>query len=110
VIAAAVKTRCDRCDDVLPLVGPHRCPRHASSPPHNPDIETQLPGCCVRDEARGVWLAAPPQLGFGLRWSTNPREAHVFAATTAAFQASMMGCIVTSVPRWTGHCLCWERV
>lgn len=75
--------------------------------PHNPDVEAQRPGCCVRDDRHGLWLAAPPKLGVGLLWSANPRDAHVFDATTAAFQASMMGCIVTTVPRWTGHFMTW---
>lgn len=76
--------------------------RQTWAPPHNPDVEPQKPGYCVYSPSANRFLVGFP------RWGTA-REAKVYESESAArYQALVLGSVVTSVPRNTGHFLTWE--
>ncbi len=69
--------------------------------PHNPEVEAQRPGWCVYSETTGRFLAGFP------RWG-RARDAKVFPTESVArYQALVLGCVVTSVPRFNGHTHEW---
>lgn len=81
---------------------PVNAPARRPVPPHNPEVEAQRPGWCVYSETSGQFLAGFP------RWGTA-RDAKVFATLSSArYQALVLGCVVTSVPRFNGHAHEWE--
>ena len=80
------------------------------TPPHNPDVQPQRQGWCVYHEATRRFLAAEPEFGKPLEWGTA-KDAHVFLnGTSAAYQVSVQrGCVLTTAPRWDGHCWSWSE-
>lgn len=82
-----------------------------SAMPSNPYVESQRPGWCVRDERNGLWLTEFPTPFSGIQWGAA-KSAYVYESlSTAQRQASFLaGAVVTTVPRFNGHCQEWQCV
>lgn len=70
----------------------------------NPTVEPQRHGYCLYNESLRKWFVSIT------RWGTH-KEARVETEYSEALRLSrIFGLIITTVPRFNGHCYEWETV